>query len=96
MKLKAHSVIFEHSRTDPRHIQGLSDLALGETATVQAIRLQGKLRNYVMRFGVVEGVRIQVLCCVPFGKLRVYRIGQSEIALRPETAQQIMVMRNQQ
>lgn len=96
MRLKGHTVIFEHSRTDSDHIRGLSNLALGETGTVQAIRLQGNLRNYVRRFGVVEGVRIQVVRRVPFGQLRVYRIGQSEIALRPETAQQIMVTRNQQ
>lgn len=89
-------MISEHSHTDTHHIEGLCDLALGETGTVHAIRLQGKLRNYVMRFGVVEGVRIQVVCRIPFGKLRVYRIGQSEIALRLETAQQVMVQRNQQ
>jgi Fe2+ transport system protein FeoA len=88
-------VIFEHSHTDAHHIQGLSDLSLGEVGTVQSIRLQGKLRNYIMRFGVVEGVRILVVRRVPLGQLRVYRIGQSEIALRPETAQQIMVTRNQ-
>ena len=88
-------MIFEHRRTDPHHIQGLSDLDLGEVGTVQTIRLQGKLRNYIMRFGLVEGVRVLVVRRVPLGQLRVYRIGQSEIALRPETAQQIMVTRNQ-
>jgi Fe2+ transport system protein FeoA len=88
-------VIFEHIHTAPHHTLGLADLPLGESGTVQAIRLQGKLRQYIMRFGLVEGIRIEVVRRVPFGDLRVYRIGQSEIALRPETSQQIMVTRDQ-
>jgi len=71
----------------------LSDLSVGETGTVQEIHLEGKLRSYVTRFGFVEGAVVSVIRQVPLGSLRVYRIGQAEIALRPETAAQIRVMR---
>lgn len=71
----------------------LSDLSIGETGTVQEIHLEGKLRSYVTRFGFVEGAVVSVIRQVPLGSLRVYRIGQAEIALRPETAEQIRVTR---
>jgi Fe2+ transport system protein FeoA len=71
----------------------LSDLSVGETGTVQEIHLEGKLRSYVTRFGFVEGTAVSVIRQVPLGSLRVYRIGQAEIALRPETAEQIRVTR---
>jgi Fe2+ transport system protein FeoA len=72
----------------------LSDLSVGETATVRDIHLEGKLRSYVTRFGFVEGAVVSVIRQVPLGSLRVYRIGQAEIALRPETAEQIRVTRS--
>ena len=45
------------------------------------------------RFGFVDGVMVSVTRRVPLGNLSVYRIGQAEIALRPETAREIMVVR---
>lgn len=69
----------------------LADLPVGETGTVESIQLEGKLRSYVMRFGLVEGAQVLVVRRVPLGSLRVYRVGQSEVALRPETAKQILV-----
>ena len=76
--------------------QTLSDLPLGETAVVREIRLEGKLRGYVMRFGLVEETVVTAVRRVPLGNLRVYRIGQSEISLRPETARQIVVTQTKQ
>jgi Fe2+ transport system protein FeoA len=73
----------------------LSDLSIGETGTVHEIHLDGKLRSYVTRFGFVEGAVVSVIRQVPLGSLRVYRIGQAEIALRPETAEKILVTRTQ-
>jgi len=86
----------EPNCADAHETQTLSDFPVGETVIVQDIRLEGKLRSYVMRFGLVEGARISVVRRVPLGALRVYRIGQSEIALRPETAKQIVATRNPQ
>jgi Fe2+ transport system protein FeoA len=71
----------------------LSDLPIGETGTVQEIHVEGKLRSYVTRFGFVEGAAVTVIRQVPLGSLRVYRIGQADVALRPETAGQIEVTR---
>jgi Fe2+ transport system protein FeoA len=60
---------------------------------VDTRRLEGKLRDYVMRFGFVPGAVISVFRKVPLSGLRIYQVGQSQIALRPETAEAIMVTR---
>jgi len=79
---------------DPSHrLQRLSDLRIGEAGVVERIDLEGKLRDYVTRFGFINGVVTKVIRRVPLGNLRVYRVGQSDIALRAETAREIMVVR---
>lgn len=87
------SIISETSRDHSRPLQRLSDLCIGESAMVYAINLEGKMQHYVTRFGFVDGVMVSVTRRVPLGNLSVYRIGQAEIALRPETAREIMVVR---
>lgn len=73
---------------------GLSKVQVGETVVILDLQLQGKLREYVMRFGFVPGASISVLRKVPLSGIRVYQVGQSQIALRPETADAIVVTRN--
>lgn len=73
---------------------GLSKIPVGETAVILSLLLEGKLRDYVMRFGFVPGASISVLRKVPLSGIRVYQVGQSQIALRPETADAIIVTRN--
>ncbi len=73
---------------------GLSRIPIGETVVILDLQLQGKLRDYVMRFGFVPGASIAVLRKVPLSRMRVYQVGQSQIALRPETADAIVVRRN--
>lgn len=73
---------------------GLSKIAVGETVVLLGLQLEGKLRDYVMRFGFVPGASISVLRKVPLSGIRVYQVGQSQIALRPETADAIIVTRN--
>ena len=72
----------------------LSKIPVGETAVILDLKLEGKLRDYVMRFGFVPGANIAVLRKVPLSGMRVYQVGQSQIALRPETADAIIVRRN--
>lgn len=73
---------------------GLSKIPVGETVVIRDLQLEGKLRDYVMRFGFVRGASISVLRKVPLSGIRVYQVGQSQIALRPETADAIIVTRN--
>jgi Fe2+ transport system protein FeoA len=73
---------------------GLSKIPVGETVVILNLQLEGKLRDYVMRFGFVPGASISVLRKVPLSGIRVYQVGQSQIALRPETADAIIVTRN--
>jgi Fe2+ transport system protein FeoA len=73
---------------------GLSKIPVGETVVILYLQLEGKLREYVMRFGFVPGATISVLRQVPLGRMKVYRVGQSQIALRPETADAIIVTRD--
>ncbi|HUL33128.1 MAG TPA: FeoA family protein [Candidatus Eisenbacteria bacterium] len=72
----------------------MSYLSLGEAGTVRQVCLEGTLRCYLARFGFIEGAVIRVIRRVPLGGLRVYRIGQAEIALRPEMAETILVLRH--
>jgi len=71
----------------------LSELELGESGRVDSVNLEGKLRDYVSRFGFVDGALVSVVHRVPLGNLSVYRIGHTDIALRPETACEILVVR---
>lgn len=81
------------SRKSNEHV-GLSKIPVGETVVILNLQLEGKLRNYVMRFGFVPGASIAVVRKVPLSGMRVYQVGQSQIALRPETADAIIVRRN--
>ncbi len=72
----------------------LSDLGVGDSGVIQELILPEKLRNYVTRFGFVDRAAVSVIRRVPLGNLSVYRVGQAEVALRPETAASILVTRN--
>jgi len=71
----------------------LSRLPLGETGTICGVTLEGTLRSFVARFGFVDGAIVSAIRRVPLGGLRVYRVGQAEIALRPEMAEKVLVIR---
>jgi Fe2+ transport system protein FeoA len=74
----------------------LSKIPVGETVVILDLQLDGKPRDYVMRFGFVPGASISVLRKVPMSGMRVYQVGQSHIALRPETAEAIVVARSRE
>jgi len=81
------------SASFPDELLTLSRLPLGETGTICGVTLEGTLRSFVARFGFVDGAIVSAIRRVPLGGLRVYRIGQAEIALRPEMAEQVLVLR---
>ena len=88
------SITIEPNNPDPDAMRCLSDLAVGECAVIRKMNLHERLGNYVTRFGFVEGAVVQVVRRVPLGNLSVYRIGQADITLRPETANDILVAGN--
>lgn len=69
----------------------LTDLRIGETATVVALDLPESVQNYLMHMGFVPDARVTALRRAPAGDPTVYGIDGMEIALRRETAEAIRV-----
>ena len=87
------SITAEPAHHHPNAVRRLSDLSVGERGVIQELNLPEKLRNYVTRFGFIDGAVVSVVRRVPLGNLSVYRVGQAEVTLRPETADDILVVR---
>jgi Fe2+ transport system protein FeoA len=69
----------------------LSDLSLGQHAVVDEIMLNGPALEQVMLFGFIPGVEVVAGYAGPGGDPRVYRVDGTQVAVRRETACQILV-----
>jgi Fe2+ transport system protein FeoA len=69
----------------------LTDLRIGETATLVALELPGSVQNYLMHMGFVPEAQVTALRRAPAGDPTVYAVDGMEIALRRETAKAIRV-----
>ena len=69
----------------------LTDLRIGETATLVALELPDSVQNYLMHMGFVPEAQVTALRRAPAGDPTVYGIDGMEIALRRETAKAIRV-----
>ncbi len=69
----------------------LSDLSLGQHAVVDEIMLNGPALEQVMLFGFIPGVEVVAGYAGPGGDPRVYRVDGTEVAVRRETACQVLV-----
>ena len=69
----------------------LTDLRIGETATLVALELPDSVQNYLMHMGFVPEAQVTALRRAPAGDPTVYAIDGMEIALRRETAHAIRV-----
>ncbi len=69
----------------------LTDLRIGETATLVALDLPDSVQNYLMHMGFVPDALVTALRRAPAGDPTVYGIDGMEIALRHETAEAIRV-----
>ena len=69
----------------------LTDLRIGETATLIALDLPEAVQNYLMHMGFVPDAQVTALRKAPAGDPTVYAIDGMEIALRRETAESIRV-----
>ena len=72
----------------------LTDLRIGETATLIALDLPESVQNYLMHMGFVPDAQVTALRKAPAGDPTVYAIDGMEIALRHETAESIRVRSN--
>lgn len=69
----------------------LTDLRIGESATLVALDLPDSVQNYLMHMGFVPNALVTVLRRAPAGDPTVYGIDGMQIALRRETAKAIRV-----
>jgi len=72
----------------------LTDLRIGETATLIALDLPESVQNFLMHMGFVPDAQVTALRKAPAGDPTVYAIDGMEIALRRETAGSIRVRSN--
>ena len=77
--------------TGVRQVRVLTDLRIGETATLVALDLPESVQNYLMHMGFVPDAQVTALRKAPAGDPTVYAIDGMEIALRRETAEAIQV-----
>ena len=78
-----------------RQVSVLTDLRIGETATLIALDLPEAVQNYLMHMGFVPDAQVTALRKAPAGDPTVYAIDGMEIALRRETAESIRVRSNE-
>ena len=69
----------------------LTDLRIGETATLVALDLPDSVQNYLMHMGFVPDALVTALRRAPAGDPTVYGIDGMQIALRRETADAIRI-----
>lgn len=74
-----------------RQVSVLSELNVGETATVVGLDLPDTIQNHLMHMGFVPDAMVTALRRAPAGDPTVYGIDGMEIALRRETADAIRV-----
>jgi ferrous iron transport protein A len=79
-----------------RQVSVLTDLRIGETATLVALDLPDSVQNYLMHMGFVPDAQVTALRRAPAGDPTVYAIDGMQIALRRETADSIRVRSNVQ
>jgi ferrous iron transport protein A len=73
------------------HSRRLADLSENESATLERIDLPDDLADRLMELGFVPGNAVQAARSAPGGDPRVFRVDGTEIALRRETAQHILL-----
>ena len=74
-----------------RQVRVLTDLRIGETATLVSLDLPDSVQNFLMHMGFVPEAQVTALRHAPAGDPTVYGIDGMEIALRRETAEAIRV-----
>jgi Fe2+ transport system protein FeoA len=68
----------------------LSDLEPGEAVVIEKVELPESEQQFLVRFGFFVGAEVRCLRRAPLGDPIVYSLDGSEVALRAETACQIL------
>lgn len=68
----------------------LSEIGPGESVVIEEVALPESERQLLMRFGFYDGAEVRCSRRAPLGDPIVYSLDGSEIALRAETACQIL------
>ena len=69
----------------------MADLREGEAGVIDRIDLREELAVRLMELGFLPGTSVTAARCAPGGDPRVFRVDGSEIALRRETAAQMLL-----
>ena len=69
----------------------LSQLPLGQSATVKQILTSGSIRRRLQDLGIISGTRIECALKSPAGDPMAYRIRGALIALRKKDSDQIIM-----
>ena len=72
-------------------LRRLADLREGEAAIIDSIDLPADFATRLMELGFLPGMSVTAARCAPGGDPRVFRVDGSEVALRRETAAQLLV-----
>ena len=72
-------------------LRRLADLREGEAAILDSIDLPADFATRLMELGFLPGMSVTVARSAPGGDPRVFRVDGSEVALRRETAAQLLV-----
>jgi ferrous iron transport protein A len=72
-------------------VRRLADLREGEAAVIEHIDLPADFATRLMELGFLPGMSVTAARCAPGGDPRVFRVDGSEVALRRETAAQLLV-----
>ena len=70
----------------------LSDVAVGQTASVVKLHGSGPLRRRIMDMGITKGVEVSVVKVAPLGDPIQLAVRGYELSLRKEDANMIEVM----
>jgi len=72
-------------------LRRLADLREGEAAIIDSIDLPADFATRLMELGFLPGMSVTAARCAPGGDPRVFRVDGSEVALRRETAAQLLI-----
>lgn len=72
-------------------LRRLADLREGEAAILDRIDLPGDFATRLMELGFLPGMSVTAARSAPGGDPRVFRVDGGEVALRRETAAQLLV-----
>lgn len=70
---------------------GLDQLAVGQTATVVHLALEGAERRRLLDLGMITGTKVEALYKSPFGSPVAYLIRGAVIALRQDLTKAVLV-----